>query len=246
MVKKWQLNINFKKCYIVHFGKKNLRYYYCFNNIIIHASICEKILGVLIDSKLSFREHIFQCVSKASKMCNLIYANIKCTDMLIIVKLYKCYARHLLEYCSFIFSPHLVYLINLIENVQKKFTKKLPGLQNICYQDRLKLCNLEPLETRRLHADLILMHKIINGAIHVDLHNFVALSHSITRGNNYKLTKFRAKLDIRKYYFAFRTGNVWNFLHNDIVSCKTAYGFSVKLKSLELKRFLKGQAFKPN
>ena len=47
--------------------------------------MCEKILGVLFDSNLSFREHIFQCVSKASRMCNLIYANIKCTDMLVLV-----------------------------------------------------------------------------------------------------------------------------------------------------------------
>ena len=90
--------------------------------------------------------------------------------MLVLVNLYKCYARPLLEYCSVIFSPHYVYLINLIENVKKRFTKKLPGLQNKCYQDRprLKLCNLESLETRRLHADLILMYKIINSTIHVD------------------------------------------------------------------------------
>ena len=153
-------------------------------------------------------------------MCNLIHANIKCTDMLVLVNLYKCYARPLLEYCSVIFSPHY-----LIENVQKRFTKKLPGLQNKCYQDRLKLCNLESLETSRLHADLILMYKIINSTIHVDLHNCVSVSYSITRGNKYKLNKYHAKLDIRKYFFAFRTVNIWNFLHNDIVSCKTARGF---------------------
>ena len=37
--------------------------------------------------------------------------------MLVLVNLYKCYARPLLEYCSVIFSPHFVYLINLIENI---------------------------------------------------------------------------------------------------------------------------------
>ena len=241
--KKWQLNINFDKCHVIHIGKKNLNFDYCFNNIAIHVSMCEQILGVLFDSNLSFREHIFQCVSKASRMCNLIYANIKCTDMLVLVNLYKCYARPLLEYCSVIFSPHYVYLIKLIENVQKRFTKKLPGLQNKCYHDRLKLCNLEPLETRRLHADLILMYKIINSTIHVDLHNCVSVSYSITRGNKYKLNKYHAKLDIRKYFFAFRTVNIWNFLHNDIVSCKTARGFIVKL--LDITRFLKGQDVRP-
>ena len=63
-------------------------------------------------------------MSKASRMCNLIYANIKCTDMLVLVNLYKCYARPLLEYCSVIFSPHYVYLINLIEKMYKKDLQK--------------------------------------------------------------------------------------------------------------------------
>ena len=67
------------------------------------------------------------------------------------------------------------------------------------YQDRLKLCYLEPLETRRLHANLILMYKIINGAFHVDLHNCVSISCSTTRGNKYKLNKYHTKFDIRKY-----------------------------------------------
>ena len=39
--------------------------------------------------------------------------------MLVLVNLYKCYARPLLENCSVIFSSHYVYLINLIENIQK-------------------------------------------------------------------------------------------------------------------------------
>ena len=94
----------------------------------------------------------------------------------------------------------------------------------MCYQDRLKLCNLEPLETRRLHADLSLMYKIKNVTIHVDLHYCVSIFYSTTRDNKYKLTKYHAKLDIRKYFFVFRTVDVWNFLHNDIVGCKTAHG----------------------
>ena len=82
---------------------------------------------------------------------------------------------------------------------KKKITKKLSGLRNMCYQYGLKLCNLEPLETRRLHADLILMYKIINGTIHIDLHNCVSISYSTTRGNKYKSTKYHAKIDMRKF-----------------------------------------------
>ena len=72
-----------------------------------------------------------------------------------------------------------------------------------------------------MHVDLILMQKIINGAIHVNLHNCVSISYSTTKGNKYKLIKYHAKLDIRKYIFAFRTVDVWSFLHNETVDCKT-------------------------
>ena len=37
------------------------------------------------------------------------------------------------------------------------FQKRLYGMHNICYVDRLKLCNLELLELRRMHADLIML-----------------------------------------------------------------------------------------
>ena len=97
-----------------------------------------------------------------------------------------------------------------------------------------------------MHADLILIYKIINSTIHVDLYNCVSTSYSITRGNKYKLNKYHAKLDIRKYCFAFRTVNIWNFVHNDIVSCKTAHGFIVKLKLLDITSFLKGQDVRSN
>ena len=33
--KKWQLNIYFEKCHVIHFSKKNLHFDYCFNNIAI-------------------------------------------------------------------------------------------------------------------------------------------------------------------------------------------------------------------
>ena len=63
----------------------------------------------------------------------------------------------MLEYANVVSSPHRNSLIDLIENVLRRFTKRLYGMHNICYVDRLKLCNLELLELRRMHADLIML-----------------------------------------------------------------------------------------
>ena len=91
-------------------------------------------------------------------------------------------------------------------------------MNDINYSHRLEWCNLELLELCRLHAYLIMMHKILNGVICVNLENYISLStmHH-TRGNTFKLYKYSAKLDIRIFFFTMRTVNVWNSLRNDIV-----------------------------
>ena len=44
-----------------------------------------------------------------------------------------------------------MYLINL-KNVQRNFTKRLPALCNLKYVDRLKICDIESLELRRISS----------------------------------------------------------------------------------------------
>ena len=67
---KWQLKINYQKCHIIHFGCKNLDFNYYFDNNSIGptTSHCEKILDVIIDNELSFKEHIYDCVNRTSKI----------------------------------------------------------------------------------------------------------------------------------------------------------------------------------
>ena len=60
----------------MHFGRCNNRFDYYISNHMIIELTCEKILGIFVDNKLHFTEHIYECVKKASKMNNLILANL--------------------------------------------------------------------------------------------------------------------------------------------------------------------------
>ena len=86
--------------------------------------------------------------------------------------------------------------------------KRLPGLHDISYVDRLKSFNIELLELRRIHTNLITLYKILNILICVDIDNCLTLSMSNTRGNVCKLVKHYSRLDIRKYFFAPRVFDV--------------------------------------
>ena len=61
----------------------------------------------------------------------------------------------LLEYNSLIWSPSLKQDIALLEQVKRRFTKRLPGPKDYSYDERLKLWNLERLELRRIWSDLL-------------------------------------------------------------------------------------------
>ena len=134
-------------------------------------------------------------------MCALVLNNVTNVDNSVLIKFFKCFIRPLLEYASVVYSPHHIGLIDVIENVQRRFTKRLCDMNDISFSNRLKLCNLELLELLRLHADLIMIYKILNGVICVNLDNYISLSamHQ-TRGNTFKLYKYRAKLDIRNFF----------------------------------------------
>ena len=105
-----------------------------------------------------------------------------------------------MEYASVICCPHHINLISRIENVQRRFTKRLPGLHDISYVDGLKSCNIELLELRGIHTDLIKLYKILNGLICVNINNYLTLSIFNTRGNVCNLVKHYSRLNIRKYF----------------------------------------------
>jgi len=71
----------------------------------------------------------------------------------------------MVEYCSPVRSPVTVTLINQLESVQRRFTKRLPGFQTLPYDERCALLGLDRLELRRLRADLILCYKITRGLV---------------------------------------------------------------------------------
>jgi len=80
------------------------------------------------------------------------------TRAFIIIILYYTYVRPLLEYNCVAWSPHLKRDIELIEQVQRRFTKRLIGLSVYSYDERLKLLNLDSLQYRRIRFDIIMCY----------------------------------------------------------------------------------------
>ena len=75
------------------------------------------------------------------------------------------YYRPLLEYSSNVWNLTHKYLIDQIENVQRRFIKRITSLSHLSYPERLSILKLEPLDLRRLWFDLMIHYnKIFNNS----------------------------------------------------------------------------------
>ena len=133
--------------------------------------------------------------------------------------LYKTYVRPILESSSPVWSPNLKFNIENIESVQRYFTRRLPGLKDLSYENRLNVLNLDTLESRRLKADIILCYKYINNYTIIDMENSITF-YKAHRGHEKHLFTHYSRTDIRKYFWSNRIVKIWNNLSSEIINFK--------------------------
>ena len=104
-----------------------------------------------------------------------------------------------LDYAVPAWSPHLRKDIDLIEKVQRRFIRMIPGYSELSYEANLKKLNLTTLEVRRTMADLLEVLKIFKGHTRVDTDALFKFNDTSTRRLRHKLFKRRSRLDVRKY-----------------------------------------------
>ena len=138
-----------------------------------------------------------------------------------------------------VWSPYMVQSITQVKNVQRTFTKRLPGLSSFSYVDRLQILGLQTLEHRRLLADLLMCYKIIHGLAALNFDEFFSFSPNTTlRGHPYKLTVPLNKCNRSKYFFSYRIVPIWNNLPVDVVMSKNVFSFKKSLRKIDLSRYL--------
>ena len=146
----------------------------------------------------------------------------------------------ILNYCSSVWSPHLISDVLAIESVQRLFTRRLPGFELLTYVERLSRLNLPTLELRRLRSDLTLCYKIIHGHVNSSSENYgiKLASNFVTRGHSQKLVKFHSRIDARLHYFGSRVVDPWNSLSEAAVNAISINCFKAELFKCDLSSFL--------
>jgi hypothetical protein len=150
------------------------------------------------------------------------------------------YVRLLLQYPICIWSPQHITTVRQIESVQRHFTKRLPGLEHMNYDDCLAILGIEKLELRRLKQDLIMVDKILFSLVDIDAKELFIVRNAgqEKRGHHYRLLQRHCGVDVRKHSFTECVIKVWNGLparQNDFCSLKR---FVLFLDKVNLSKFL--------
>jgi hypothetical protein len=166
---KFQLRFNADKCKVINLGKNNeqqdysMRRHGCNERVMMSKSTMEKDLGVNIDNELKFSKHIEGQINKANKLLGLIRRSYEFLDAEAMKQLFVAVVRPNLEFGNVVWSPQVKKDKNLIESVQRRATRIIPGLIGKPYEKRLKIMRLPSLCCRRLRGDPIEVYMYTHG-----------------------------------------------------------------------------------
>eukprot|EP00116_Pleurobrachia_bachei_P000518 sb/3460780/ len=165
--KRNSMEFNTSKFQLLHHGgNKELKKSYTLKSgTQVESSGEVRDLGILIDASLSWKTHISDIVKKARKMASWILRSFSTRKPEHMLLLYKAYVRPHIEYCSSLWSPHLIGEIERLEAIQRSFTHTLEGCNNLDYWDRLKFLGLWSLQRRRDRFKILTMWKIWRGLL---------------------------------------------------------------------------------
>jgi len=120
-----------------------------------------------------------------------LFINVLCLVIVICsFVLIKCMSRPLLEYNSVVWSPSTIHDIETIENMQRRFTKRIPWTSQFFFlQVTFTAFKLTKPEHRRLLTDLVWCYKLVFGLVIVNTKDFEFSTVTQTRCHRYKLFK---------------------------------------------------------
>ena len=177
-----------------------------------------KLLGVIIDSSLSFQAHIKEVCRKVNAKVSILRRIRKIIPPEIMIKLYKAFILPHFEYASPLFIGLSKGLSAKLESTNAFALRILLNhSKSTTYEELLKIARIKSLEHRRIEQALILVYKSIYG----QAPNYIREMFTLRR-NRYSL---RGHLKVvlprpTTYYmqhsFMYQAGKQWNNLPDNI------------------------------
>ena len=120
-------------------------------------------LGVITSSNMSFKKHIKSVALSCRITSGMLFRTFQTREPEVMIKLFHAYIRSKMEYCCSVWSPTMQGEINELERIQKAFTSRIQGMEELDYHQRLKELKLYSLERRRERYLIIYAWQMLEG-----------------------------------------------------------------------------------
>lgn len=231
----WGLSFSVSKCVRMYFCRNfydvPIPLPYHINNEPIKDVDNHKDLGVRVDTSLKFHLHVREIAGKAGGISYTILKGTMCRSPDFMKTVFITHIRPILDFASVAWFTGYSGDIKLLEGIQRRWTKRIDGFQDLQYSERLARLSLFSIKGRLIRADLIMVFKILKGFCpHLD-HLLVRNTNRVTRGHSLKLSIPRCATDVRARFFAVRVVNLWNGLPESAVSAVSVAAFKHQLNT---------------
>ena len=226
----WGLTLNCDKCMVMRFQRSHRRNIYpesyFINGSPVPFSDCSRDLGVLVDRDLRFHSQTKSVVGKTSGLCANLLSSTLCRSREFMLALYLNHVRPIIEFGSPVWNLGFLGDLRLLEGIQRRWTKKIEGMDELPYHQRLRELNLYSVKGRLLRADLLKYWKIFHGECGIAPEEMFSLNHrGVTRGHRFKIEHVRCVLECHRRSFAVRCVGIWNSLPDNLVGCDSVEAF---------------------
>lgn len=232
---KWMMEFNPSKCQVLRVTQKRkpLAASYTIHGETLDVVTSAKLLGVTIDSKLNFNDHVSAVSKKACGVRAFLNRNIKTQNRKVKAAAYTSYVRPTVEYASTVWDPHTQKNINKLEQVQRTSARYVTGNYDYTSSVSQMTHDLQwpTLAERRKHSRLTMMFKIIKQLVDIDSSAYLTWSQSATRGHCSRLLQYTCNSNAYASSFFPRTIRDWNSLPVDPLLHQTVDGFKAHLIS---------------
>ena len=196
------------------------------NEAIKKISKC-KTLGVIIDDKLLWKDHINEISAKVSKGLGIMRRIKTFVTQSVMQSLYNSLILPYFDYCNMVWENTAKYNLQKIKKMQNRAARILTGSSyDVPTTDLMRQLKWQTLEDRRDHKKALLMHKVKNGTAPDLIKNLFNIcdnqNYSLRSNlNNFKLDK--PKRNFMKKSISYSGAKFWNDLKNDLKRETTNY-----------------------